>query len=123
MHPHYSLLVCYILRYLRDLDVGRVGCQDSVPLTGLVKFGKTPVKVLKDSPGFIVNRINAPDMLFFCNVLDKGVFPICFPISNARSKYSLPVNSDFMISTSFILLARAKWVEGLHSFLPNMEMR
>jgi short chain enoyl-CoA hydratase (EC 4.2.1.17)/3-hydroxyacyl-CoA dehydrogenase (EC 1.1.1.35) len=37
------------------------------------QIGKTPVKVLKDSPGFIVNRINAPDMLFFCNVLDKGV--------------------------------------------------
>ncbi len=37
------------------------------------QIGKTPVKVLKDSPGFIVNRINAPDMLFFCNVLDKSV--------------------------------------------------
>ncbi|MCL6002940.1 MAG: 3-hydroxyacyl-CoA dehydrogenase NAD-binding domain-containing protein [Candidatus Thermoplasmatota archaeon] len=36
-------------------------------------IGKTAVKVLKDSPGFIVNRINAPDMLFFCNVLDKQV--------------------------------------------------
>ncbi|MCL5789080.1 MAG: 3-hydroxyacyl-CoA dehydrogenase/enoyl-CoA hydratase family protein [Candidatus Thermoplasmatota archaeon] len=37
------------------------------------QIGKTAVKVLKDSPGFIVNRINAPDMLFFCSVLDKGV--------------------------------------------------
>ncbi len=37
------------------------------------EIGKTPVKVLRDSPGFIVNRINAPDMLFFCNVLDRGV--------------------------------------------------
>ena len=37
------------------------------------QIGKTAVKVLKDSPGFIVNRINAPDMLFFCNVVDKGV--------------------------------------------------
>lgn len=36
-------------------------------------IGKTPVRVLKDSPGFIVNRINAPDMLFFCLVIDKGV--------------------------------------------------
>jgi enoyl-CoA hydratase/3-hydroxyacyl-CoA dehydrogenase len=37
------------------------------------QIGKTAVKVLKDSPGFVVNRINAPDMLFFCSVLDKGV--------------------------------------------------
>ncbi len=37
------------------------------------KLGRTPVKVLKDSPGFIVNRINAADTLFFCLVLDKGL--------------------------------------------------
>ncbi len=37
------------------------------------KLGRTPIRVLKDSPGFIVNRINAADTLFFCLVLDKGV--------------------------------------------------
>ena len=37
------------------------------------RIGRTPVKVLKDSPGFIVNRINAADTLFFCLVLDKGL--------------------------------------------------
>ena len=37
------------------------------------KIGRTPVRVLKDSPGFIVNRINAADTLFFCLVLDKGI--------------------------------------------------
>ena len=36
-------------------------------------IGKTPVRVLRDSPGFIVNRINAPDMLFFCQVIDRNV--------------------------------------------------
>jgi len=38
-----------------------------------VKIGKVPVKVLKDSPGFIANRINAVDMLFFCLIADKGI--------------------------------------------------
>jgi enoyl-CoA hydratase / 3-hydroxyacyl-CoA dehydrogenase len=37
------------------------------------KLGRTPVKVLRDNPGFIVNRINAADTLFFCLVLDKGI--------------------------------------------------
>ncbi len=37
------------------------------------KLGRTAVRVLKDSPGFIVNRINAADTLFFCLLLDRGV--------------------------------------------------
>ena len=37
------------------------------------KLGRTAVKVLKDSPGFIVNRLNAADTLFLCLILDKGV--------------------------------------------------
>jgi enoyl-CoA hydratase / 3-hydroxyacyl-CoA dehydrogenase len=37
------------------------------------KLGRTAVRVARDSPGFIVNRINAADTLFFCLVLDKGI--------------------------------------------------
>ncbi len=37
------------------------------------KIGRTAVRVLKDSPGFIVDRINAADTLFFCLLLDGGV--------------------------------------------------
>ena len=37
------------------------------------KIGRTAVKVARDSPGFIVNRLNAADTLFFCLILDKGM--------------------------------------------------
>ncbi len=37
------------------------------------KIGKTPIRVMKDTPGFVVNRINAPESLLFCHILDKGL--------------------------------------------------
>ncbi len=37
------------------------------------KIGKSPVRVLRDSPGFIVNRINAADVLLFSLIIDKGL--------------------------------------------------
>ena len=37
------------------------------------KLGRTPIRVLRDSPGFIVDRINAADTLFFCLIQDKGI--------------------------------------------------
>lgn len=36
-------------------------------------LGKVPVKVRKDVAGFIVNRISAPEMLYFCLILDRGI--------------------------------------------------
>ncbi len=36
------------------------------------KCGKVPVKVLKDRPGFIVNRINAPIQALLNAILDEG---------------------------------------------------
>lgn len=37
------------------------------------KLGKTPVRVMKDTPGFVVNRVSAPEGLLFCLILDKGM--------------------------------------------------
>lgn len=36
------------------------------------KIDKFPVKVLKDRPGFIVNRISAPNQALLCAILDEG---------------------------------------------------
>ena len=35
------------------------------------RVGRTAVRVMKDRPGFIVNRINSADTLFFCLVQDR----------------------------------------------------
>jgi len=37
------------------------------------KIGKTPIRVYRDSAGFVVNRISAPESLFFCMLLDKNI--------------------------------------------------
>jgi enoyl-CoA hydratase/3-hydroxyacyl-CoA dehydrogenase len=39
----------------------------------VASLGKKPIKVLKDTPGFVVNRTTAPEGLLFCMLLDKGV--------------------------------------------------
>lgn len=39
------------------------------------KIKKVPVEVLKDAPGFIVNRINAPNQALLSAVLDEGKIP------------------------------------------------
>ncbi len=50
------------------------------------RVGRTPIKVLKDSPGFVVDRINAADTLFFCLLLDRGVASPAEVDSYARSQ-------------------------------------
>ncbi len=39
------------------------------------KIKKIPVEVLKDAPGFIVNRINAPNQALLNAILDEGKIP------------------------------------------------
>ena len=60
-----------LVEVIRSEDTGDEYFEKAVKIGESI--GKTPVRVLKDSPGFIVNRINAPDMLFFCLVIDKNI--------------------------------------------------
>lgn len=64
-----------VLMKLVEVIKGEETSEDVVnTLYDLVKkIGKIPVKVMKDSPGFIVNRINAPDMLLFCLLIEHNV--------------------------------------------------
>jgi enoyl-CoA hydratase/3-hydroxyacyl-CoA dehydrogenase len=41
----------------------------------VTKIKKVPVTVLKDTPGFIVNRINAPNQALMNAILDEGKIP------------------------------------------------
>ncbi len=45
--------------------------QKLVELTN--KIGKTPISVMKDSPGFVVNRIVAPETFFFGSLVEKEI--------------------------------------------------
>ena len=54
------------------------------------KIGKKPIKVMKDSPGFIVNRINAPNQALFSAVLDEGQEQPC-EIDTALKETGMPM--------------------------------
>ncbi|MFW5936572.1 MAG: 3-hydroxyacyl-CoA dehydrogenase family protein [Desulfosalsimonas sp.] len=54
------------------------------------KCGKVPVKVLKDAPGFIVNRINAPSQALLNAILDEGVIEPA-AVDNAMKKVGMPM--------------------------------
>ena len=54
------------------------------------KVGKKPIKVMKDSPGFIVNRINAPNQALFSAVLDEGEEQPC-EIDTALKETGMPM--------------------------------
>jgi len=59
---------------LAEVIYGEKTSKETVDLicTLAEKWGKIPVKVLKDRPGFIVNRINAPNQAFINAILDEG---------------------------------------------------
>lgn len=54
------------------------------------KIGKTPIKVLKDTPGFVVNRITAPSSLLNCLFLDKNI-DTCDAIDRFARNQGLPM--------------------------------
>ncbi|MDY6931875.1 MAG: 3-hydroxyacyl-CoA dehydrogenase family protein, partial [Halobacteriota archaeon] len=54
------------------------------------RIGKIPVKVLKDSPGFIVNRIAAPNQALASAILDEGIIkPDAF--DTAMKRMNMPM--------------------------------
>ncbi len=71
MHFFNPPMVMKLVEVIPGAKTDPAVTESVVEVTG--RLGRTAVKVEKDSPGFIVNRINAADTLFFCLVLDQGV--------------------------------------------------
>jgi len=55
------------------------------------KMGKIPVRVEKDSPGFIYNRINAPTMIYLGKLLEKQGIEAAEGIDAKMRKLGMPM--------------------------------
>lgn len=55
------------------------------------KIGKVPIKVLKDAPGFIVNRIGAPNQALISAVLDDGKIKVDTIDAVMKAKAGMPM--------------------------------
>ncbi|MFA5321224.1 MAG: 3-hydroxyacyl-CoA dehydrogenase family protein [Smithella sp.] len=55
------------------------------------KIGKVPIKVLKDSPGFIVNRIGAPNQALISAILDEGKIKVDTIDAIMKAKAGMPM--------------------------------
>jgi 3-hydroxyacyl-CoA dehydrogenase len=55
------------------------------------KIGKVPIKVLKDKPGFIVNRIGAPNQALISALLDEGKIKVDTIDAVMKTKAGMPM--------------------------------
>lgn len=55
------------------------------------KIGKTPIKVLKDSAGFVVNRVIAPETLLLSLLLDRNMISSTAEVDNFARGQGLPM--------------------------------
>jgi 3-hydroxyacyl-CoA dehydrogenase len=55
------------------------------------KIGKVPIKVLKDAPGFIVNRIGAPNQALISAILDEGKIKVDTIDAVMKAKAGMPM--------------------------------
>lgn len=70
MHFFNPPVLMDLVEIIKGEDTSEETMQVTYDLTEAM--GKYPVRVEKDSPGFIVNRVNAPIMVFIGQVLDTG---------------------------------------------------
>jgi len=71
MHFFNPAVVMQLVEVIRGERTSEEVIQRTVEVTKAI--GKVPVLVRKDVPGFIVNRINAAETLFFCLLAQRGV--------------------------------------------------
>ncbi|WP_126451271.1 3-hydroxyacyl-CoA dehydrogenase/enoyl-CoA hydratase family protein [Sulfodiicoccus acidiphilus] len=71
MHFFNPAVVMQLVEVIRGERTSEDAVQRTVEVTK--NIGKVPVVVRKDVPGFIVNRINAAETLFFCLLVQRGI--------------------------------------------------
>jgi enoyl-CoA hydratase/3-hydroxyacyl-CoA dehydrogenase len=55
------------------------------------RLGKTPIKVLSDSPGFVVNRVVLPETLLLSLLLDRNIISSTAEVDNFARAQGLPM--------------------------------
>ncbi|WP_077211735.1 3-hydroxyacyl-CoA dehydrogenase [Bacillus dakarensis] len=71
LHFFNPVVVIPLVEVIKGKDTSSEVMQTAYDLC--VKMHKTPVRVEKDSPSFIINRVNGPSRIYLGAVVDKGV--------------------------------------------------
>ena len=89
IHFFNPAVLMKLVEYIRGAKTSEETMQVSRDL--IFKMGKTPVRVEKDSPGFIYNRVNAPTMIYLGKMLEKQGIEAAEGVDAKMRKLGMPM--------------------------------